>query len=335
MVLYRDTGVDQNANQQFVDRIKRLTRGLDARGVIGGLGSFAGMMDLGVLGYAEPVLVAGTDGVGSKLEIAFALDNHHTIGIDLVAMCVNDVVCHGARPLFFLDYMAVGRLDMDQGEAIIGGIVEGCRRAGCALLGGETAQLPSFYREGRYDLAGFAVGVVEKARIIDGRGIAPGDVVIGLPSSGPHSNGYGLVRRVVERQGLDLSENFEGRRTLGEVLLEPTRIYVPDVFRALDRGVAVKGIAHVTGDGIPGNLSRVLPPGVGARLRRGSWPEPRVFAAIKEWGDIPEAEMFDVFNMGLGMLLVVGRGDRDAALAAVDGSLAVGECVAGDGVEIL
>jgi len=334
MTTYKDAGVDQNANDDFVTRIRRLTRGLPTTGVLGGIGSFAGMVALKELGYRDPVLVAGTDGVGSKLEIAFALENHHTIGIDLVAMSVNDVACHGARPIFFLDYMALGRLDLAVGEAIIAGIVEGCRQAGCVLLGGETAQLPTFYKDGRYDLAGFAVGLVERDRIISGAGIIPGDVVVGLPSSGPHSNGYSLIRKIVTDEGLDLSEHFEDTRTLGETLLTPTRIYVPQVVACMEAGVGVKGIAHITGGGITGNFARVLPEGVGAVIRRGTWAEPAIFQSLQRWGAVADAEMFEVFNMGLGLLMALSREDAELVIKLVGEGWIVAECIAGKGVAI-
>lgn len=335
MITYRDAGVDQERADLFVGRIKHLTHALDATGVIGGLGFFAGLMDISGFGYIEPVLVAATDGVGSKLEVAFTLENHHTVGIDLVAMCVNDVLCSGAKPLFFLDYLALGQLDLKQGEAIIGGIVEGCRQAGCTLLGGETAQLPTFYKQGRYDLAGFAVGIVEKKKIIDGSTIAAGDVILGLPSSGVHSNGFTLIRRIIQEEGLDYAENFYDGRTLGEELLTPTRIYVRQVQTVLDAGIKVKGIAHITGGGIPGNFARILPHGIGAVIRRGSWPEHRIFGAIARWGKIDDAEMFAVFNMGLGLLLVVRPADAEPALTSLGEGFVIGECLAGEGVKII
>jgi len=332
---YLSSGVDQNANDEFVGRIKRLAHILDARGVIGDLGSFSGLFDIGGFGYREPVLAAATDGVGSKLEIAFALENHHTVGIDLVAMCVNDVVTCGARPLFFLDYMALGRLDLAMGEAIVAGIVEGCRQAGCALLGGETAQLPTFYSAGRYDLAGFAVGIVERSRVIDGSRIVPGDVVVSLASSGVHSNGFSLVREIIASQGLDLAEKYADNRTLGEELLTPTRIYVKEIMSLLSAGVDVKGIAHITGGGVPGNFARTLPEGIGARLFRGRWPEPRIFADLQRWGNVSDREMFDVFNMGLGMLLVVTPSDAARVLELLREGYVVGECVEGESVSVV
>jgi phosphoribosylformylglycinamidine cyclo-ligase len=332
---YREAGVDQEGADEFVGRIRKLAHVLDKGGVIGDLGLFSGLMDISGLGYEEPVLAAGTDGVGSKLEVAFALDNHHTIGIDLVAMCVNDVICSGAKPLFFLDYMAVGHLDVDRGEAIIAGIVEGCRQSRCALLGGETAQLPTFYRAGRYDLAGFAVGIVERSAIIDGSRVEPGDAIIGLLSSGVHSNGFTLIRKILTDQGLAYSDIFDERHTLGEELLTPTRIYVPEMAALQEAGVDVRGVAHITGGGIPGNLGRVLPEGVGARLEKSRWAVPAIFDKLAEWGGVTEGEMYDVYNMGLGMMVVVPGADREAALDVLgrDG-VAVGECVAGVGVAL-
>ncbi len=334
MVTYKEAGVDQAGADRFVGRIRTLSRDLDESRVIGEIGLFSGLMDLCDLGYKEPVLAAGTDGVGSKLEIAFALENHHTVGIDLVALSVNDVICCGARPLFFLDYMAVGRLDLGQGEAIIKGIVEGCRQAGCVLLGGETSQLPTFYRPGRYDLAGFAVGIVERSKVIDGSRPRPGDVIIGLVSSGAHSNGFTLIRKIVEDRGLEYSDYFGEGRTLGEELLTPMRIYVTQIMRLLDAGVDVRAIAHVTGGGIPGNLPRVLPEGVGARLEKAAWPVPKIFSSIAEWGGVSEEEMYAVFNMGLGMLVVVGPGDEGSALEALGEGMIVGECTSEEGVTI-
>jgi phosphoribosylformylglycinamidine cyclo-ligase len=335
VVTYKEAGVDQAGADRFVGRIRTLSRDLDESRVIGEIGLFSGLMDLTDLGYKEPVLAAGTDGVGSKLEIAFTLENHHTVGIDLVALSVNDVICCGARPLFFLDYMAVGRLDLGQGEAIIKGIVEGCRQARCVLLGGETSQLPTFYRPGRYDLAGFAVGIVERSKVIDGSRPRPGDVIIGLASSGAHSNGFTLVRKIVEERGLEYSEYFDEGRTLGEELLTPMRIYVPEIMGLLEEGVDVRAIAHVTGGGIPGNLPRVLPDGVGARLEKSRWPVPRIFSSIAEWGAVSEDEMYSVFNMGLGMLVVVGPGDEERALEAMGEGIIVGECTAEEGVALV
>jgi phosphoribosylformylglycinamidine cyclo-ligase len=329
---YKEAGVDQPGADEFVGRIKKQTHVLDRSGVIGDLGLFSGLLDVSGLGYREPVLAAATDGVGSKLEIAFALDQHHTVGIDLVAMSVNDVICCGARPLFFLDYMAVGRLDLDQGEALIGGIVEGCKQAGCALLGGETSQLPTFYRPGRYDLAGFAVGIVERSKLIDGTRVQPGDAVLGLPSSGVHSNGFTLIRKIVEGEGLELSEGFGGGRTLGEELLTPTRIYVPQLRALAEAGVDVRAVAHVTGGGLAGNFARVLPEGVGARLQKGNWTIPPIFERLAAWGEVSEAEMYDVFNMGLGMLVVVPLAEAERAREAMGEGAVIGECNEAAGV---
>jgi phosphoribosylformylglycinamidine cyclo-ligase len=334
VVTYKEAGVDQADADRFVGRIKKLSHVLDESRVIGEIGLFSGLMDISGLGYEEPVLAAGTDGVGSKLEVAFALGNHHTVGIDLVALSVNDVICCGARPLFFLDYMAVGRLDLGQGEAIVKGIVEGCRQAGCALLGGETSQLPTFYRPGRYDLAGFAVGIVERSKIIDGSRVRPGDVVLGLASSGAHSNGFTLIRKIIEEQGLEYAERFDEGRTLGEELLTPMRIYVAEIMGLLEAGVDVRAVAHVTGGGIPGNLVRVLPDGVGARIEKGRWPVPKIFAKIAEWGDVSEEEMFAVYNMGLGMLVVVAGGEEERALDTLGEGVLVGECTSGEGVAL-
>jgi phosphoribosylformylglycinamidine cyclo-ligase len=331
---YREAGVDQRGADEFVGRIKKLAHVLDKSAVIGDLGLFSGLVDIGGLGYREPVLAAATDGVGSKLEVAFALNNHHTVGIDLVAMSVNDVICCGARPVLFLDYMAVGQLDLAQGEAIVKGIVEGCRRAGCPLLGGETSQLPTFYRAGRYDLAGFAVGVVERSKVIDGSRLAAGDTIIGLASSGVHSNGFSLIRKILEREGLEYSDHLNGRRMLGEELLTPTRIYVREIMALLDAGVDVRAVAHITGGGLPGNLGRVLPKNVGARLHQSRWPVPEIFERLAAWGDVSAEEMYAVFNMGLGMLAVVRRGEEDRALAALGEGTVVGECVRGQGVTI-
>lgn len=334
MVTYREAGVDQDEADKFVGRIKKLSHILDKTAVIGDLGLFSGLIDVSALGYEEPVLAAATDGVGSKLEVAFALNHHHTVGIDLVAMSVNDVICCGARPLLFLDYMAVGQLDLDQGEAIVKGIVEGCRQAGCTLLGGETSQLPTFYRPGRYDLAGFAVGVVERSKVITGSRVGAGDVIIGLLSSGVHSNGFSLIRKILEGQGLEYSDRLNGTRTIGEELLSPTRIYVSQIMALIEAGVNVRAIAHVTGGGIPGNLGRVLPEGVGARLDSGRWPAPEIFGKLASWGDVEAAEMFAVFNMGLGMLAVVSPEDEGRTLEALGEGVVAGECVSGEGVTI-
>jgi phosphoribosylformylglycinamidine cyclo-ligase len=259
------------------------------------------------------VLVSGTDGVGTKLKLAFALDRHDTVGIDLVAMSVNDVLVQGAEPLFFLDYFACGRLDVDVATRVIRGIATGCEQAGCALIGGETAEMPGMYPAGEYDLAGFCVGVVEKSKVIDGRGIAPGDVVLGLASSGAHSNGYSLVRRILERARPDLAAPFDGR-TLADALMAPTRIYVKPLL-ALMRELDVKGLAHITGGGLVENVPRVLPEGVRAVLEKAAWPRPPLFEWLQREGNVAEGEMHRVFNCGIGMAVIVAPGDADRAQA--------------------
>jgi phosphoribosylformylglycinamidine cyclo-ligase len=310
---YRDAGVDIEAGEDAVRRIAPLARTTARAEVIGGIGAFASFVRVPA-GYREPVLVSSTDGVGSKLKVAFAADRHDTVGIDLVAMGVNDLLVHGAEPLYFLDYIGTSKLDPPRVEAIVAGVAEGCRRAGCALVGGETAELPDLYAPGEYDLAGFAVGVAERMQIIDGHEIAVGDRVIALASSGLHSNGYALARRVVfEALGLGILDELPGTgRSVADELLEPTRIYAGAIL-ALVRAVHVHGMAHVTGGGIPGNLVRVLPEGCRAILRRAAWPVPPVFSAIQRGGHIADEEMFRTFNMGLGFLIVLPVRDAHAA----------------------
>lgn len=306
MTTYREAGVDIDAGDEFVDRIKPLVRSTFRPEVLADLGGFGGLFRLQAQQYADPVLVSGTDGVGTKLKIAFMMDRHDTVGIDLVAMCVNDIVVSGAEPLFFLDYFATGKLAVDKAQQVVAGIAEGCRQAGCALIGGETAEMPSMYAEGEYDLAGFAVGVVDKPKIIDGKTIKPGDAVLGFASSGLHSNGYSLARRVFfDKAKLDLRATLpELDRPLGEVLLTPTRIYAKQIL-ALLREFPIKGIAHITGGGITENLPRVLPDGIRARINRKAWPIPPLFQALSRVGQVDRAEMFRVFNMGIGLILVV------------------------------
>lgn len=306
MTTYREAGVDIDAGDEFVDRIKPLVRSTFRPEVLADLGGFGGLFRLQAKQYEDPVLVSGTDGVGTKLKIAFMMDRHDTVGIDLVAMCVNDIVVSGAEPLFFLDYFATGKLAVDKAQQVVAGIAEGCRQAGCALIGGETAEMPSMYAEGEYDLAGFAVGVVDKPKIIDGKSIKPGDAVLGLASSGLHSNGYSLARRVFfDKAKLGLQATLpELNRPLGEVLLTPTRIYAKQIL-ALLREFPIKGIAHITGGGITENLPRVLPDGVCARINRNAWPIPALFQALSQLGQVDRAEMFRVFNMGIGLILVV------------------------------
>jgi len=300
---YRDAGVDIDEGDALVERIKPLARRTARPEVLAGIGGFGGLFQV-PKGYREPVLVAGTDGVGTKLKLAFAAGKHDTVGIDLVAMSVNDVVVCGAEPLVFLDYFATSRLRADEAEQVIKGIAEGCVRAGCALIGGETAELPGFYAAGEYDLAGFCVGVVEKSRILDGSRVKPGDVVVGMASSGLHSNGFSLARKVFEGQ---LTPEFL------RDLLEPTRIYVKDCL-ALRDALDVHAFAHITGGGLPGNLPRVLPAEHRAVLERKSWPVPEVFARIQRAGNVAEAEMLRTFNMGVGMCAVVSRADAARAV---------------------
>ncbi len=305
---YRDAGVDIDAGDELVERIKPHARRTLRPEVMAGIGGFGALCRIPAK-YREPVLVSGTDGVGTKLKLAFALDRHDTIGIDLVAMSVNDVLVQGAEPLFFLDYFACGRLDTDVAARVVAGIARGCELAGCALIGGETAEMPGMYREGEDDLAGFGVGVVEKERIIDGRGVAPGDTLLGLASSGAHSNGYSLIRKIVERATPALAQ-------LPFDLLEPTRIYVKPLLALLER-VPVKAMAHITGGGLTGNVPRVLPAGTRAVIRKASWPRPELFQWLQREGGVAEAEMHRVFNCGIGMVLVVAAQDAERASAAL------------------
>jgi len=302
-VTYRGSGVDIDEGDALVERIKPHARRTMRPEVLAGIGGFAGLFEIPKK-YREPVLVAGTDGVGTKLKLAFMAGKHDTVGIDLVAMSANDVVVCGAEPLIFLDYFATSKLKAAEAEQVIKGIAEGCARAGCALIGGETAELPGFYQGGEYDLAGFCVGVVEKSRILDGAQVRAGDVVLGLASSGLHSNGFSLARKVLER---------ELTPELARDLLEPTRIYVKDCL-ALREAVQVHAFAHITGGGLPGNLPRVLPRGHRAVLRRGSWPVPPVFDRIQRAGNVAPDEMLRTFNLGVGMCAVVGKSDAASAL---------------------
>ena len=300
---YRDAGVDIDAGNALVERIKPAVRTTLRPGVLTGLGGFGGLFRLDTERYRKPVLVSGTDGVGTKLLLASQLDRHDTIGIDLVAMCVNDILACGAEPLFFLDYFATGSLELDQAQAVIEGIAEGCRQSGCALIGGETAEMPGMYGEGDYDLAGFTVGVVEEDAIIDGQRISPGHRLLGLGSSGPHSNGYSLIRKVLARSGDDPSKDLDGR-TLGEALLAPTRIYVKTVQQLLPLG-GIDGIAHITGGGITENIVRILPDDLGIEVGLDRWDRPAVFRWLQEEGNISDAEMLRTFNCGIGLVLVV------------------------------
>ncbi len=314
---YRDAGVDIDAGDRLVENIKPFARRTLRPEVLAGLGGFGALFEISKK-FRNPVLVAGTDGVGTKLKLAFLLDRHDTVGIDLVAMSVNDILVQGAEPLFFLDYFACGQLDVATATQVIQGIAAGCEQAGCALIGGETAEMPGMYPPGEYDLAGFAVGAVEKDRIIDGTTIQERDVIIGLASSGPHSNGYSLIRKVIERTGADLSQDFEGR-PLGEVLLAPTRIYVKAVLDLM-RAVPVKGLAHITGGGLLENIPRILAPTLAAVLHKGAWPKPPVFRWLQENGHVAAEEMLRTFNCGIGMVVVVDAAHQDAALASLTAS---------------
>jgi phosphoribosylformylglycinamidine cyclo-ligase len=307
---YKDAGVDIDAGDELVEHIKPLARSTNRPGVMGGLGGFGGLFDLKAAGFNDPILVSGTDGVGTKLKVAIEAAIPDTVGIDLVAMCVNDIVVQGAEPLFFLDYYASGKLEVDVGRRLVAGIAEGCRRAGCALVGGETAEMPGMYTDGDYDLAGFAVGAAERDALLPRPDIAAGDVVLGLASSGAHSNGYSLVRRVVERSGLKYGDKAPfADMPLGEALLEPTRIYVKQLLQAVRATQAIKGLAHITGGGLPGNVPRCLPDGLRARLDARRWTAPEVFRWLRTTGDVPTDDMLRTFNCGLGMIVVTAAGD--------------------------
>ncbi|HNP05349.1 MAG TPA: phosphoribosylformylglycinamidine cyclo-ligase [Rhodocyclaceae bacterium] len=312
---YRDAGVDIDAGDALVDRIKPLARKTLREGVLGGIGGFGALFEVPKR-YKEPVLVSGTDGVGTKLKLAFQLNRHDTVGQDLVAMSVNDILVQGAESLFFLDYFACGKLDVDTAASVVGGIAKGCELAGCALIGGETAEMPGMYPDGEYDLAGFAVGVVEKSKIIDGSTIVPGDVVLGLASSGAHSNGYSLVRKIIERSNPDMNAPFDGGRSLADVVMAPTRIYVKPVLQLMQK-VTVKGMAHITGGGLLENVPPVLPESTVAELDKSAWPRPKLFDWLQAEGKVAENEMHRVFNCGIGLVLIVSSAQADAAMAVL------------------
>ncbi len=309
---YRDAGVDIDAGDALVEAIKPFARRTSRPEVLAGLGGFGALFALGQR-YRDPVLVSGTDGVGTKLLLAVALDRHDDIGIDLVAMCANDIVVQGAEPLFFLDYFASGKLDVARAARVIAGIARGCEQAGAALVGGETAEMPGVYADKDYDLAGFCVGAVERTQLIDGSTVQPGDVLIGLASSGPHSNGYSLIRRIIKQQNADLNQKVGGQ-TLADILMTPTRIYVKSLLR-LRAQVEVRAMAHITGGGLPGNVPRVLPEGLTAVVDRTSWTWPPVFQWLKEQGDVDALEMARTFNCGVGMVIVVPEEAATKALA--------------------
>ncbi|KKC47859.1 MULTISPECIES: phosphoribosylformylglycinamidine cyclo-ligase [Paenibacillus] len=317
---YKQAGVDIAAGNEAVERMKKHVKRTLRPEVLGGLGGFGGMFGLDKDKYEEPVLVSGTDGVGTKLMLAFAMDKHDTIGIDAVAMCVNDIIVQGAEPLFFLDYLATGKVEPSKIEAIVAGIAEGCVQAGCALIGGETAEMPGMYTPEEYDIGGFTVGVVDRKKIIDGTSIAPGDAVIGLASSGIHSNGYSLVRRLLlEQAGYGLQDELQelGGKKLGDVLIEPTKIYVKSALELIKR-VEVKGMAHITGGGFIENIPRVLPEGVNVEIQYGSWPIQPIFSLMQQKGAITHRDMFTTFNMGIGLVVVVPADQAEAAVAAAN-----------------
>ncbi len=309
---YRDAGVDIDAGDALVDAIKPIAESTRRPGMLEGLGGFGALFEIPPGKYREPVLVSGTDGVGTKLKLAIDTGIHHTIGIDLVAMCVNDVIVQGAEPLFFLDYYATGRLETTVAKRVIEGIGEGCRQAGCALIGGETAEMPGLYSQEDYDLAGFCVGVVEKSKIITGSAVQTGDTLLGIASSGPHSNGYSLIRKIVSHTRASLDQPFEGS-TLGETLLTPTRIYVKAILRLLEH-IPVHAIAHITGGGLPGNVPRVLPKNTRAVIDSRSWKRPAIFDWLQDGGNVAADEMYRTFNCGLGMVLAVHPKDSETVI---------------------
>ena len=312
---YEEAGVNLEAGYEGVRRIKKHVASTARTGVMGNIGAFGGMFDLSKLGVAEPVLVSGTDGVGTKLKIAIELDKHDTIGIDAVAMCVNDVLAQGAEPIFFLDYIALGVNDPVKVEAIVAGVADGCRQAGCALVGGETAEMPGMYAKNDYDIAGFTCGVVEKSRLIDCSKVSVGDVLVGIASSGVHSNGFSLVRKIVFDNGLELGKNYPelGEHTLGEVLITPTKIYVKQVLDVIAH-CDVHGISHITGGGFDENIPRILKEGQGIEVKEGSWEILPVFRFLEKYGKINHREMFNIFNMGIGMVIALPEADVDKAI---------------------
>jgi phosphoribosylformylglycinamidine cyclo-ligase len=369
---YKKAGVDIEAGYEAVSRIKSHIGRTKIPGVMGQLGGFGGLFDLSVENYKEPVLVSGTDGVGTKLLLAFQLNKHDTIGVDVVAMCVNDIVTSGAKPLFFLDYIACGKLEPEKIEAIVSGVSDGCVQSGCALVGGETAEMPGMYRDNEYDIAGFSVGAVEKSRIITGKDIVVGDAIIGLASSGIHSNGFSLVRKIIKDNDLSLFETYEGfDERLGDVLLTPTKIYVKSILEVLNEDEntlfperdlrfdendedewfysetdstevashGIKGIAHITGGGFYENIPRILPAGLGCRIKRGFWNIPPIFKFLKDKGKLSEKEMYNVFNMGIGMVLVTDSILAPKIVSTLkeygEEASIIGKVISGDGLELI
>ena len=338
-VNYEKAGVNLEAGYEVVRRIKQHVASTQRKGTMGNIGAFGGMFDLASLNIKEPVLVSGTDGVGTKLKIAFALDKHDTIGIDAVAMCVNDVLAQGAEPLFFLDYVALGHNIPEKVEAIVAGVAEGCRQAVCALIGGETAEMPGMYEGGDYDIAGFTCGVVEKSQLIDGSKVKVGDVLVGIASSGVHSNGFSLVRKVVSDNNLDFNASYEelNGAKLGETLLTPTKIYVRQVLEVI-RNCDVHGICHITGGGFDENIPRVLSEGQGLEITEGTWEILPVFRLLEKYGNIPHREMFNIFNMGIGMVIVLDESESEKAVeiltAAGEKASVIGRVTDTEGVVI-
>lgn len=330
---YKSAGVDIAAGNELVERIKPIAARTRTAGVMAGLGGFGSMFELPLDRYQNPILVSGTDGVGTKLKLAIDLGTHDTVGIDLVAMCVNDIIVQGAEPLFFLDYFATGKLDVDTAASVIAGIGKGCELAGAALVGGETAEMPGMYADGEYDLAGFCVGIVEKSKVLDGSNVKAGDKLIGIASSGPHSNGYSLIRKIIAHSNSALADSFGGK-TLGAALLEPTRIYVKSLLSLLDK-VPVHAFAHITGGGITENLPRVLPAGLNANIDLSSWAFPDIFLWLQEQGNVSQADMLTTFNCGVGMIVCVAPEDEKATLETLQSLgetvFVIGELVESEG----
>ena len=329
---YKSSGVDIEAGNELVERIKPIAAKTRTAGVMAGLGGFGSMFELPLDRYTKPVLVSGTDGVGTKLKLAIDLNRHHTVGIDLVAMCVNDIIVQGAEPLFFLDYFATGKLDIETAASVVEGIGKGCELAGAALVGGETAEMPGMYADGEYDLAGFCVGIVDKDNIIDGTRVQAGDKLIGLASSGPHSNGYSLIRKTIAHSHSTLTEQLNGK-SLGDCLMEPTRIYVKSLLKLLEK-IPVHALAHITGGGITENLPRVLPENCGAKIRLCSWSRPEIFNWLQQKGSISDEEMLTTFNCGIGMIICVAAEDEYAAMDLIsqlgEKTFSIGEVIKAD-----
>ena len=330
---YEESGVSLQAGYESVERIKKHVARTKNLGMMSAIGGFGGAFDLSSYNFKNPVLVSGTDGVGTKLKLAFELDIHNTIGIDVVAMCANDILAQGAIPLFFLDYLAVGKNYPEQVEAIVEGVAEGCVQAGCAIVGGETAEMAGFYEDGEYDIGGFCVGAQEKELLLSTENTKAGQVVIGLPSSGVHSNGFSLVRKILKDNNIGLNEEFNGR-TIGKTLLTPTKIYVKEVLKVLEE-VKVAGIAHITGGGFHENLPRALKDGLGMKIDKNSYEVPAVFKYLQEKGKIDEEEMYHIFNMGVGMALIVNKEDVDKTLSLKDNAFVLGEVTDESGIKIV